>query len=106
MMANGYEKHILIGLLSNNPGGYTNQKGQIVTNFDIAVNQSKNESNACTWYQITATGALAEACAEHLEVGHRVMVTGTNLKAAWVNRNGQLCIKMELAANEVKLLGW
>ena len=107
MAANGYQKHILIGNLGADPKVHTTQNGNLVTNFDIAVNERNADgTEIVTWYGISAWNGLGEVCAEYLNKGRQVMVEGTRLEAtAWFGRDGNLYTKMELTANEVKFLG-
>jgi len=107
MAANGYQKHILVGNLGANPKVFQTQNGNLVTNFDIAVNERNADgTEIVTWYGIAAWNGLGEVCAEYLAKGRQVMVEGTRLEAtAWMGRDGNLYTKMELTANEVKFLG-
>lgn len=107
MAANGYQKHILVGNLGADPKVNTTQNGNLVTNFDIAVNErNANGQEVVTWYGITAWNGLGEACAQYLAKGRQVMVEGTRMEAtAWFGRDNNLYTKMELTANEVKFLG-
>ena len=106
-MANGYQKHILVGNLGADPKVFQTQSGNFVTNFDIAVNERNADgTEIVTWYGIAAWNGLGEVCAEYLKKGRQVMVEGTRLEAtAWVGRDGNLHTKMELTAKEVKFLG-
>ena len=107
MAANGYQKHILVGNLGANPKVFQTQNGNLVTNFDIAVNERNADgTEIVTWYGIAAWNGLGEVCAEYLTKGRQVMVEGTRLEAtAWMGRDGNLHTKMELTAKEVKFLG-
>ena len=106
-MANGYQKHILIGNLGADPRVGKTRNGNLVTNFDIAVNERNGDgTETVTWYGITVWNGLGEACAQYLTKGRQVMVEGTRLEVtAWMGRDGNLYTKMELTANEVKFLG-
>ena len=113
MAANGYQKHILIGNLGANPKVFQTQNGNLVTNFDIAVNERNADgTEIVTWYGIAAWNGLGEVCAEYLakgrcltELREDVMVEGSRLEAtAWMGRDGNLYTKMELTANDVKFL--
>ena len=106
-MANGYQKHILVGNLGADPKVFQTQNGNLVTNFDIAVNERNADgTEVVTWYGIAAWNGLGEVCAEYLSKGRQVMVEGTRLEVnAWMGRDGNLHTKMELTAKEVKFLG-
>ena len=106
-MANGYQKHILVGNLGADPKVFQTQSGNFVTNFDIAVNERNADgTEVVTWYGIAAWNGLGEVCAEYLKKGRQVMVEGTRMQAtAWFGRDNNLYTKMELTANEVRFLG-
>ncbi len=107
MAANGYQKHILVGNLGADPKVFQTQSGNLVTNFDIAVNERNADgTEVVTWYGIAVWNGLGEVCAQYLAKGRQVMVEGTRLEAtAWMGRDGNLYTKMELTANEVRFLG-
>ena len=115
MAANGYQKHmrprrlasILVGNLGADPKVFQTQSGNLVTNFDIAVNERNADgTEVVTWYGIAAWNGLGEVCAEYLAKGRQVMVEGMRLEVnAWMGRDGNLYTKMELTANEVRFLG-
>ena len=107
MAANGYQKHILVGNLGADPKVFQTQSGNLVTNFDIAVNERNADgTEIVTWYGIAAWNGLGEVCAEYLKKGRQVMVEGTRMQAtAWFGRDNNLYTKMELTAKEVKFLG-
>ena len=65
MAANGYQKHILVGNLGADPKTFQTQNGNLVTNFDIAVNERNADgTEIVTWYGIAAWNGLGEVCAE------------------------------------------
>ena len=98
---------ILVGNLGADPKVFQTQSGNLVTNFDIAVNERNADgTEVVTWYGIAAWNGLGEVCAEYLAKGRQVMVEGMRLEVnAWMGRDGNLYTKMELTANEVRFLG-
>lgn len=71
-----YQKIILVGNLGRDPELRYTPQGSPVANFSVAVNRRKNDSDAVTWFRVTAWGSLAEVCNEYLSKGRQVLVEG------------------------------
>lgn len=104
--SNGYAHHTVVGHLGADPRAYQTREGKSVTNFDMAVNETRSDgSQITTWYRVAAWNGLGEVCAAHLKKGRKVLVTGSRLNAtAWTDRAGNLRTTLEVSADNVVFL--
>lgn len=105
---------ILIGRLGADPEMRfgNNNPEMAITNFRVAVNRKANGKEFVDWFQVTTFGKLAEICAEHLQKGREVCLTGRMESKAYLSNtqvdgdgNPVLIQALGLIANEVQFLG-
>lgn len=81
--------------------------GTAVCTFSVAVAKRKRDDagnwveGEPTWVRVAAWKALGEHCAESLEKGARVIVTGTLENRPWQNDKGETRFSLEMTADEV-----
>ena len=92
----------LIGRLTRDPELRSTKSGKPVANMRLAVSRRDREA-APVYVDVVAYDALAEICAEHLEKGRQVAVSGRLDYQQW-EHEGQRRSKHELIAAEVDFL--
>lgn len=105
-----WHQTIIVGNLGRDPEVRFFQDGNSVCSFGVAVNESWNDRRTgerrerTTWYQVSAWGALGEACQRNLSRGSRVMVIGSVSVRAYLNRDGQPAASLDMRSREVRFL--
>ncbi len=105
-----WHQTIIVGNLGRDPEVRFFQDGNSVCSFGVAVNESWNDRRTgerrerTTWYQVSAWGALGEACQRNLSRGSRVMVIGSVSVRAYTNREGQPAASLDMRSREVRFL--
>lgn len=99
----------LIGNLTRNPERKTLESGTVVANLRLAVNGRRKNKDTGEWeeapnfFTVLAYGKLAELCAEHLESGRKVAVTGRLDYREWDGDHGKAST-VEIVASDVDFL--
>lgn len=107
---NGYNRVVLMGNLTRDPQAKQIQSGTPVAELGLAVNASYRNregevvDKAC-FVDITAWGRQAEACAQYLAKGARVLVEGRLELDQWENGDGQRRSKLRVRADRILFLG-
>lgn len=83
--------------------------GKAVLEFSLAENHSKKDGNewvddGTTWRRVSIWERKAEALAEALEKGSRVIVTGTERIREWETKDGGQGKSLELRARDVGII--
>lgn len=80
----------MIGRVGGKPELRTTQKGRPVTNFNIAINEGKDENGVekSTWYPITCWDGRAELAAQIVDKGDLMWVEGTPELRQWTGKDG------------------
>lgn len=105
-MTRGFQNHIIVGNLGADPEMRYLPDGTAVTNFSVAVNQKRGESETMIWVRVTAWNKLAEVCNEYLEKGRPVLVQGSRMKVSpYLDQQGNPQASLELTAGTVQFLG-
>jgi single-strand DNA-binding protein len=103
---NGFQNYIILGNLGGDPEMRYLQDGTAVTNFSVAVNEKRGESETTTWVRVTTWNKLAEICNQYLSKGRAVLVQGSRMKAsAYLDKQGAPHASLELTASTVQFLG-
>lgn len=99
----------LIGRLGDTPDlRYTGQ-GTAVCNFSIAVERDFTNSQGekeVDWIDIVVWRKQADNCANYIDKGNLVAVTGRLQVRKWQNDNGDNRYSTEVVANNVRFLEW
>ena len=91
----------LIGRLGADPELRYTKSGSSVCNFRLAVDGPKDRTD---WLSIVAWGATAEGCAQYLQTGSLVGVTGRVQSRSWETQDGQKRTSVEVSAYNVQFL--
>jgi single-strand DNA-binding protein len=103
-----FNKVIIAGALGQAPELRYTASGTAVTNLSVAVNTKEKVSgewkDVTYWASVVAWGKQAEACAQYLDKGGKVLVEGKLTERQWES-DGQTRRKTEIVANTVRFLG-
>src|SRR6266404_1496250 len=100
-------KAMIIGNLGADPEMRYTPNGRLVTQFNVAVNQStKNQQTgewveATDWFRVSVWGDRAERAAETLRKGNKVFVEGRFKTREFEGRDGQKWTSLEITADSV-----
>ncbi|MCD6507081.1 single-stranded DNA-binding protein [Candidatus Poribacteria bacterium] len=106
----GYNKVILLGNLTRDPDVRYLPSGTAVASFGIAINRVYNDRQTgeqrkeVCFVDITAFGRTAEICGEYLQKGSPVLVEGRLRYSSWETDDGQRRSKLDVVAQNVRLL--
>jgi len=93
----------LIGRLTADPELRSLASGKSVANMRLAVPR-RDRKAAPVYVDVVAWGKLAELCAEHLEKGRQVAISGRLEHSEWEAKDGARRSKQEVVAGEVEFL--
>ncbi len=93
----------LLGALGGDPEKKVHGETTVV-HFSLATNTKKGGKEVPQWHNIVAFNKLGELCAEHLEKGKRVMVSGSLNPKQWEADDGTKRYKTEIVAEDVVFL--
>ena len=88
----------------------TPPNGTPVANFSLAVNKrwtnaEGQQQEKTNWFRITSWEKQAETCAQYLNKGSQVLVTGEIDEARpWTDKDGNARASVEITAQRVKFL--
>ena len=101
-----YHNHIIVGNLGDTPQLTETRSGDIVANFDVAVNQrNRDGSTQTTWIRVAAWNGLAQLVGQYLEKGSLVLVEGRRLTASgWLAQDGTEQATLQLNASDIRFL--
>lgn len=99
----------LIGNLGADPVLRRTQSNTAVANLRVATNETfrvgDETRTRTTWHRVVVWGRQAEACAQHLEKGRQVAVTGSIRSNRWTDNDGNQRVTQEIHARSVEFLG-
>ena len=99
---------IVTGNLTRDPELRYTPSGVAVANVGLASNrkykQGDDIKDEVCFLDVTAFGSTAEAVAEHLNKGRKVLVEGRLRFRTWENEVGQKRSKLDVIANRVNFL--
>ena len=107
-MANDINQVILVGRLTRDAELRYSSGGMAVCKFSVAVNRRKRSGeqwvDEASFFDIAYFGKAAEAVNQYLQKGKQVAIQGELRQNRW-EQDGQSRSKVEIAANNVQLLG-
>ena len=113
-MANDINSLIIIGRLTRDLGsdersfGYV-QSGQAKANISIAVNRGRKQGDQWVeevyYFDVTIWGKTAENLKPYLLKGTQIAVKGFLKQDRWNDKDGKVCTKVSIVAEQVELLG-
>jgi single-strand DNA-binding protein len=103
-----YENNFtVIGNLTKKPeiNYHTNKKGDefALCKFNLAANKPGKDDETL-FIDVSIFGSLGEACAEYLDKGSPVYITGELIYDTWKDENGKNISKISLKATNVQFL--
>ncbi|MEZ4641754.1 MAG: single-stranded DNA-binding protein [Chloroflexota bacterium] len=112
-----YQQTVIIGRLGRDPEMRHLPDGSPVVNFSVATERKWRMTGAneltteTTWFRVQAWGAQAEACAQYLQRGSKVLVEGrlmpdpaTGSPRLYHRGDGTMGSSYELRAAQVRFL--
>jgi len=109
-MANDLNQCTFIGRLGKDPEARSLPSGDMICNFSIGVGESWKDKNTgerrenTEWINIVAGGKLAEICAQYLQKGAQVMISGKMKTRKW-EKDGVTRYSTEIRADTMQMLG-
>jgi single-strand DNA-binding protein len=106
-MAFGVNNITILGNLTRDPELRFTPNGTAVVSFGLAVNRNIQNKTSGEWesqvdfFNVTAWYKLAENCAESLNKGDRVLVTGRLTQDSWESKEGQKRSTVRIVASVV-----
>jgi len=106
-MAFGVNNITILGNLTRDPELRFTPNGTAVVSFGLAVNRNIQNKTSGEWetqvdfFNVTAWYKLAENCAESLNKGDRVLVTGRLAQDSWESKEGQKRSTVRIVASVV-----
>ena len=106
-MAFGVNNITILGNLTRDPELRFTPNGTAVVSFGLAVNRNIQNKTSGEWesqvdfFNVTAWYKLAENCAESLNKGDRVLVTGRLAQESWESKEGQKRSTVRIVASVV-----
>lgn len=95
---------IVMGNVGRQPEGlkYTNN-GLAVLKFSLADTRGKDDNKKTSWYDVVVFDKQAEAVAEHISKGDRIIVVGRFQVEDYEKKDGTKGRRVELVADEIGL---
>lgn len=103
-MANDLNNCNFIGRLGKDPEVRYMPSGDAVTNFSIAVGWKSKDKEGAEWVNIVTFGKLAEICAEYLQKGTQVFISG-RFKTEQYEKDGEKRYYTKIVADKMQMLG-
>jgi len=100
-------KAILVGRLGRKPETKYLENGTIITNFQIATDETTKSDKVrqqTEWHNIIAFNKLAEICGEYLDKGSLVYIEGKIKTRTWEGNDGSKKKTTEILAHTMKIL--
>jgi single-strand DNA-binding protein len=102
-------KVILIGRLGKDPEVRYTPDGTMVTNFNLATDESYKDKNGervskTEWHRIVTYRKLAEICGNYLVKGKMVFIEGKIQTRSWEDKEGVKRQTTEIVASDMKML--
>ncbi len=94
---------IIIGNVTRTPESKT-VNDKTVCNFDVAVNERRNNENMAVFFRVAAWGNMGENCQKYLDKGSKVCVEGKISARAYAGQDGAPKASLELMASNVEFL--
>ena len=95
---------MFIGRLGRDPESRFTQSGKTVVNFSIACSEKRGGEEYTEWVNIVAWDKLGEICAQYLQKGSLVYISGRMQTRKWQEKEGGTRYTTEIVAREMKML--
>ena len=95
---------MFIGRLGRDPESRFTQSGKTVVNFSIACSEKRGGEEYTEWVNIVAWDKLGEICAQYLQKGSLVYISGRMQTRKWQDQSGADRYTTEIVAREMKML--
>ena len=95
---------MFIGRLGRDPASRFTQSGKTVVNFSIACSEKRGGEEYTEWVNIVAWDKLGEICAQYLQKGSLVYISGRMQTSKWQEKSGTYRYTTEIVAREMKML--
>ena len=95
---------MFIGRLGRDPESRFTQSGKTVVNFSIACSEKRGGEEYTEWVNIVAWDKLGEICAQYLQKGSLVYISGRMQTRKWQEKSGTDRYATEIVAREMKML--
>ena len=95
---------MFIGRLGRDPESRFTQSGKTVVNFSIACSEKRGGEEYTEWVNIVAWDKLGEICAQYLQKGSLVYISGRMQTRKWQDKEGGTRYTTEIVAREMKML--
>jgi single-strand DNA-binding protein len=95
---------MFIGRLGRDPESRFTQSGKTVVNFSIACSEKRGGEEYTEWVNIVAWDKLGEICAQYLQKGSMVYISGRMQTRKWQDQSGTDRYTTEIVAREMKML--
>lgn len=96
---------MFIGRLGRDPESRFTQSGKTVVNFSIACSEKRGGEEYTEWVNIVVWDKLGEICAQYLQKGSLVYISGRMQTRKWQDQSGTDRYTTEIVAREMKMLG-
>ena len=95
---------MFIGRLGRDPESRFTQSGKTVVNFSIACSEKRGGEEYTEWVNIVVWDKLGEICAQYLQKGSLVYISGRMQTRKWQDKEGGTRYTTEIVAREMKML--
>ena len=95
---------MFIGRLGRDPESRFTQSGKTVVNFSVACSEKRGGEEYTDWVNIVAWDKLGEICAQYLQKGSLVYISGRMQTRKWQDQSGTDRYTTEIVAREMKML--
>ena len=95
---------MFIGRLGRDPESRFTQSGKTVVNFSVACSENRGGEEYTDWVNIVAWDKLGEICAQYLQKGSLVYISGRMQTRKWQDQSGTDRYTTEIVAREMKML--
>ena len=95
---------MFIGRLGRDPESRFTQSGKTVVNFSIACSEKRGGEEYTEWVPIVVWDKLGEICAQYLQKGSLVYISGRMQTRKWQDKEGGTRYTTEIVAREMKML--
>jgi single-strand DNA-binding protein len=104
-----YQQVILVGNLGRDPELKYTPAGDALCKFSVAVsekwrNKANEQQEKTVWFSVTVWGNQAETCAQYLAKGSQAMIIGTVEARAYMGKDGNPAVSLDLKARDVRFL--
>ncbi len=93
------------GNLTATPSMKKTKTGKSVCNFSVAVNHPSNsEEKPVSYFEVETWEGRADWSVKNLAKGSRVFIIGEPRQDRWQDKEGNMCSKVKVVADQVRLV--